>query len=489
MAHITNKLRGLVAAFVAVFAALALVPGTAFAAEAPAVPATISGLTSGDTVYLYKVVDYDYKSDSNTYPTWIFTRNFGIEKADYEKAASDEVKGYADQMATFVLDSKNGVSCDKMYTASGNTVTTDALTAGQYLVIVQPGAVSTKIYQNGILDLKPVQSTDGIWSIETAEREMTSKSSNEPKPDKTIDDKKNTSGYAVGDQVPFKVTVNVPNYPASYQENTFTFQDKMSDGLTFDKSSLTVKVQQEGDESQDTVLTEGTEYSLDPDSADYTFKIEFKYDKIKQYAGRTLVIEYKATLNSNAFTDNKDSNDVTVEFSNGPSTNTSSDHTDVYTYEIDVTKVDSADNSKKLQGATFDVYFVDDANGSEQIGNTEHKGTKLDPVDHLANVTEGSTFTTDENGSLVIDGLKAGTYYLIETAAPSGYQIDKTPILVEIDASSDGKVLSISKTIKNTKDLPALPTTGGSGTVALTAAGVVLIAGAAAFIVRSRKQN
>ena len=34
-----------------------------------------------------------------------------------------------------------------------------------------------------------------------------------------------------------------------------------------------------------------------------------------------------------------------------------------------------------------------------------------------------------------------------------------------------------------------LPETGGMGTVALTAAGVVLVAGAAAFIVRSRKQN
>ena len=34
-----------------------------------------------------------------------------------------------------------------------------------------------------------------------------------------------------------------------------------------------------------------------------------------------------------------------------------------------------------------------------------------------------------------------------------------------------------------------LPVTGGAGTVALTAAGVVLVAGAAAFIVRSRKEN
>ena len=61
MAHITNKLRGLVAAFVAVFAALALVPGTAFALTNDSTGSvTINGLQPGDTVTLYKVVDTTY---------------------------------------------------------------------------------------------------------------------------------------------------------------------------------------------------------------------------------------------------------------------------------------------------------------------------------------------------------------------------------------------------------------------------------------------
>ena len=486
MAHITNKLRGLVAAFVAVFAALALVPGTAFAAEAPAKTATISGLTAGDTVYLYKVVNYDYAGASDTYPTWSFTREFGIEKSAYEdeQITPDQVKGFANQMATFVLNEVNQVQPDYQYEAADDTVTTDALSAGQYLVIVQPGADSTKIYQNGILDLKPEQ-IDGVWTIQTAEREMTSKSSDEPHPDKTIDDKKNTSGYAVGDQVPFEVKVTVPNYPDSYQNKTFSVQDLMSSGLRFDQDSLQVSVLKQGGEDQDTVLTLGNEYSFAEESEDYTFKIGFDYAKISKYAGRQIVIRYTATLTKDAFEGNKDSNDVTVEFSNGPSTNTTADHTDVYTYEIDVTKVDSADENEKLAGATFDVYLVVDE-GGVTIPGTSYQGIKLNPVEHLA---DGDAFTTGEDGTLVIDGLKAGTYYLIETAAPEGYQIDKTPLEVVVPASTDGSKLSIERTIKNTKDLPGLPTTGGAGTVALTAAGVVLIAGAAAFIVRSRKQN
>ena len=36
---------------------------------------------------------------------------------------------------------------------------------------------------------------------------------------------------------------------------------------------------------------------------------------------------------------------------------------------------------------------------------------------------------------------------------------------------------------------PSLPVTGGEGTIAITATGVVLIAGAAALIVRARRQH
>ena len=102
------------------------------------------------------------------------------------------------------------------------------------------------------------------------------------------------------------------------------------------------------------------------------------------------------------------------------------------------------------------------------------------------------TLTTGQDGAATIDGLAAGTYYLVETAAPEGYQLDATPIEVVITASTDDGAtadsLIVSKTIDNTKT-PALPVTGGAGTVAITAAGVVLVAGAAMLIVRARKSD
>ena len=55
--------------------------------------------------------------------------------------------------------------------------------------------------------------------------------------------------------------------------------------------------------------------------------------------------------------------------------------------------------------------------------------------------------------------------------------------------ASDANVITIGDVVNTKDDTIELPTTGGAGTVALTAAGVVLVAGAAAFIVRSRKEN
>ncbi|WP_202585117.1 SpaA isopeptide-forming pilin-related protein [Vagococcus lutrae] len=41
---------------------------------------------------------------------------------------------------------------------------------------------------------------------------------------------------------------------------------------------------------------------------------------------------------------------------------------------------------------------------------------------------------TDTNGELLIDGLEYGKYQLIETKAPQGYELDETPILVEVSS-------------------------------------------------------
>lgn len=180
-------------------------------------------------------------------------------------------------------------------------------------------------------------------------------------------------------------------------------------------------------------------------------------------------MSYSATLLNDAVS--IENNQATVEFARDPNTEnsfeTKDDEEKLYTYTINVLKQD-ADTQKALPDAVFELH-KDSATG---------------------NVV--ATLTTGQDGKVSVDGLAAGTYYLVETAAPKGYQLDATPIEVVITASTNDNAtadsLIVSKTIDNTKT-PALPVTGGAGTVAITAAGVVLVAGAAMLIVRARKSD
>ena len=128
---------------------------------------------------------------------------------------------------------------------------------------------------------------------------------------------------------------------------------------------------------------------------------------------------------------------------------------------------------------------------------------------------------TDANGRLQFTGLDAGSYKLVETKAPTGFQLDQTEHDVEISAvyndngtlasytiTIDGtatntykatyvadsdEIQSIDKTvqrteIKNTK-LSSLPSTGGIGTTIFTIGGCAIMIVAAGLFFATRKKS
>lgn len=473
MAATVRKVRGLFVALFALCVALTALPSLAFAAYATQTgDITISGVSEGDTVDIYRVVDYTYNNNNTV--TWGFTHNFGINRNSYADADSDEMKGYADQMATYVLDKDNSVQPTKTETVAtgASSVTFNNMDDGEYLVIVTPAAGTTKIYQNAIVKLEPTQDgQSGDWSLVNGGVNMVEKSVNQPPVDKKINGEDGpVSDYAEGQSVPFTITSTVPTYPSNAINKRFAISDTMSSGLALN-NGIAVTISKQGDEPQDITLTAGADYTLTPTESlnGKAFEIVFNYDEIAQYAGRQIVVSYSATLRDDAVS--IENNQATVEFSRDPNTEnsyeTKDDEEKLYTYTINVLKQD-ADTQKALPDAVFELH-KDSAAG---------------------NVV--ATLTTGQDGKVSVDGLAAGIYYLVETDAPDGYQLDATPIEVVITASTADNAtadsLIVSKTIDNTKT-PALPVTGGAGTVAITAAGVVLVAGAAMLIVRARKNN
>lgn len=99
-------------------------------------------------------------------------------------------------------------------------------------------------------------------------------------------------------------------------------------------------------------------------------------------------------------------------------------------------------------------------------------------------------FTTVSTSATTINGLKAGTYYLHEIEAPEGYNKLTAPVKVTITETTgaDGKVTGVTYKVGETdqstnetvkvenKTGSMLPSTGGMGTIGLTALGVGVVA-------------
>lgn len=84
-----------------------------------------------------------------------------------------------------------------------------------------------------------------------------------------------------------------------------------------------------------------------------------------------------------------------------------------------IKKVD-ADSGAMLQGAKFRVRYLGGTSGTG--------GTVI------------GEYTTSANGTIVITGLKAGTYVVEETKAPTGYEIDDTPQTVYLSGKEQDVV-------------------------------------------------
>ena len=143
---------------------------------------------------------------------------------------------------------------------------------------------------------------------------------------------------------------------------------------------------------------------------------------------------------------------------------------------IPMTKVDADDRTTPLPGAKFDVYRV--AQQNETASGVEIPGINGKAI-------KVTSVTSDENGSIVISDLDYGTYYLVETKAPHGYNLMNSPLEFTIDGNSQNQN---PIPIYNRKG-SLLPETGGMGTTAFTTTGGALVLLACLFLYTRKRKS
>lgn len=347
--------------------------------------------------------------------------------------------------------------------------------------------------------------------------------------------------YNIGDDVPFHLIGSVPDM-SQYETYTYKFTDTFDKGFDAVDTS-NVKVYLSNDKKLDlegeSVDTDITSYFSDTNgSIQYTPATEAQGETAGTKATLTVstkdlkkaatyskeqpqyvIVSYTAKLNANAkiglpgnvneaYLTYSNKPDQSGQGENQPTGNTPEDKVIVFTYGLDVTKVDSRNTETKLKDAEFKLKNSDGKWATITDGKvTGWADTEL----------QGSVLKSDESGKFKVEGLDDGEYTLKETKAPAGYNLPADGFSVTLTATTannqawDGTATKAltnlavkvgqtdgtgdvttglgAITIKNTQG-SSLPSTGGMGTVLLYVAGIaVFVLAGATLVMALRRRN
>lgn len=346
--------------------------------------------------------------------------------------------------------------------------------------------------------------------------------------------------YNIGDEVPFHLIGSVPDM-SQYETYTYKFTDTFDKGFgAVDTSNVKVylsndkKLDLEG-ESVDTDIT--SYFSGTNGSIQYTAATEAQGETAGTKATLTVstkdlkkaatyksqpqyvIVSYTAKLNAKAeiglpgnvneaYLTYSNKPDQSGQGENQPTGNTPEDKVIVFTYGLDVTKVDSKNTETKLKDAEFKLKNSD----GKWATITDGKVTGWVDAE-----PQGSILKSGEDGKFKVEGLDDGNYTLVETKAPAGYNLPADGFSVTLKATTandqtwDGTAntaltdLAVKVdqtdgtgnvntglgaiTIKNTQG-SSLPSTGGMGTVLLYVAGIaVFVLAGATLVMALRRRN
>lgn len=212
-------------------------------------------------------------------------------------------------------------------------------------------------------------------------------------------------------------------------------------------------------------------------------------------------VYFDTKINTSAGLDEEITNQAHLDYTNsvGYEYNVDSDKPEVHTGGTNLVKVDgnSAKDENgivtyenKLAGATFKIArSVAQGETPDVTMTVGGASVDLKYVDFYANGKRDakvSEFTTSSDGKASFEGLAYGTYYLVETKAPDGYNLLAEPVSITIEKGTCNEAAAIA--VENYSGFE-MPETGGIGTTLYTVTGMLLICTAGAFLILSKKRR
>lgn len=447
--------------------------------------------TSGETTnYAYTVND-TYKDTlaealgiANTSTNDQFVKAVSGLKTE----TKDEVQKFANDFTAEALKKSLTATTNSGKLGNVNSYEFTGLDAGYYLVYVTGG--------------KEIQS-----SLVTVDKDANTVNlkTEAPSITKTADN----DTVSIGQVVKYTVTGSIPD-TTGYNQYQYIIHDELSNGLDFVKNATGDALDNASEVNVTVKFTDGsvTAAGTAPTTAtlsgegNRTMKLDLsEWVRANQTnKGKEFTVTYYAKVNANAVVTEK--NKATLEYGNNPgdTTTTTPSEAKTPTYPLDINKIKKG-SDEKLAGAKFSLYTsAEDAkNGKNAIKVSGNNGNYV--VNPASTTTEFESVKNIENAgyNIRVNGLAEGTYYLVETKAPDGFNKLTAPVVIKITKSTDTDVnnWAISKDGTDESDKiidienstgSLLPSTGGAGVVVFAGVAILLVFGVAVSFIRDKRK-
>lgn len=424
----------------------------------------------------------------------------------------------ASDSAVYIIESTMTADQAAKLAAALNQVTQKPAAAGKIASYDAESANTINVTDSG-LGYYFIDTTLGsLCSLDTTNQDVTINEKNTTptlakkivvKNDQSADTDAESTTASIGDTINYKITVTA----GKGTDKEIVVHDVMDRGLSLNMTGSTPAIGDFTFKKGDTEITDTTGWSVkageetgnDVTACTFEITIPESYAKTLDENDR-IVITYSAKLNKDAEIAPKTNNNTAwLTYSNQTSTKAA---VTVTTYSFDLIKTGpkdttNTDNYPVLTGAKFKLYGTK-IDGNETVTDKDNEITlyKVEGTDSYYRPAVGNeTGVAIEAGEVTIKGLASGTYHLIETDAPAGYNKLAEPVVVKIEtgnltntASSDNTYTRGSTSADTGIHIvnqtgTELPSTGGIGTTIFYVLGGILVVGAGVLLVTKKRMS